>query len=217
MSDLRLCTDVVGLHLAERWLELDDGSRLKWENVVVTSSLPCLVDMVLDEIPDEVAKARAALRWVRVLNVALGVEGQAPCPEHWLYFPEPHLPFYRVGFPSNHGQLAPAGQHTVSIEISLDPATPEPMHELAELGERALVASGLLDPEAIKTRLITVLDPAYVVFDHARRDAVAVLRRFFGDRGIRLAGRWAEWKYSAMEDAVLDGWTAARRIAGRSR
>ena len=50
--------------------------------------------------------------------------------------------------------------------------------------------------------------------DLARRDAVSTLRRFLGQRGVIIAGRWAEWKYSAMEDAILDGMSAARRVAG---
>jgi UDP-galactopyranose mutase len=56
------------------------------------------------------------------------------------------------------------------------------------------------------------MDPAYVVFDHHRRRAVATLRRFLAERDILLAGRWAEWKYSAMEDAILDGMSVARRL-----
>jgi hypothetical protein len=148
---------------------------------------------------------------VRCLNLALGVEGDAPSPEHWLYFPDPALPFYRVGFPSNHGQLAPPGHHTVSIEVSLDPGEGD-VAELAEVTENAVAAAGLVDRSAVRVRRVTVLDPAYVVFDHPRREAVAVLRRFLRERGVILAGRWAEWKYSAMEDAVLDGMRAARSL-----
>lgn len=170
-----------------------------------------LVDRIADELPDEIRAARAALRWVRVLNVALGVEGQAPSPEHWLYFPDPDLPFYRVGFPSNHGNLAPPGHHTVSIEVSLDPGAGD-VSAAAGAAEEAAVKAGLLDPGAVKVRRVTVLDPAYVVFDHPRREAVALLRRFLKQRGVVLAGRWAEWKYSAMEDAILDGMRAARSI-----
>ncbi|MEN8163393.1 MAG: hypothetical protein ABFS37_04630, partial [Acidobacteriota bacterium] len=151
------------------------------------------------------------LRWVNVLNVALGVRGPAPRPEHWFYFPEPEFPFYRVGFPSNHGNLAPEGHHTVSIEVSLKPGIPAPV-DLVEKAEGALARVGLLRPETIEERLVTVLNPAYVVFDHDRKSAVTCLRRFFSDHGVHLAGRWAEWKYSAMEDAILDGMAAARRL-----
>jgi protoporphyrinogen oxidase len=60
---------------------------------------------------------------------------------------------------------------------------------------------------------VSVIDPAYVVFDHPRRGAVALLRAFLKERGVQLAGRWAEWKYSAMEDAILDGMRAARNLS----
>jgi protoporphyrinogen oxidase len=208
---LELGREVTGVHLGEGWVELADGERLPWRRMLSTISLPTLIDCLADDLPDEVRAARAALRWVRCLNLALGVEGDAPSPEHWLYFPDPALPFYRVGFPSNHGQLAPPGHHTVSIEVSLDPGEGD-VAELAKVTENAVAAAGLVDRSAVRVRRVTVLDPAYVVFDHPRREAVAVLRRFLRERGVILAGRWAEWKYSAMEDAVLDGMRAARSL-----
>ncbi len=212
VDNLQLERDVVRIHLNEGWLELADGERLEWRRLLSTISLPALMDRVADELPEEAASARSALRWVRVLNLVLGVEGAAPRDDHWLYFPDPELPFYRVGFPSNHGELAPDGHHTVSVELSLDPNGGN-VDELAAAAENALVTIDLLDPGAVRVRRVTVLDPAYVVFDHRRREAVALLRGFLRRHGVTLAGRWAEWKYSAMEDAILDGMTAARRLA----
>jgi protoporphyrinogen oxidase len=208
---LELGREVTRVHLEERWAEIADGERLSWERMVSTIPLPALLDSLANELPEEVRAARAALRWVRCLNLALGVEGEAPSTEHWLYFPDPDLPFYRVGFPSNHGTLAPSGHHTVSIEVSLDPGRGD-VNELAMEAEKAVVAAGLLDSDAVKLRRVTVLDPAYVVFDHPRREAVALLRRYLRDHGVVVAGRWAEWKYSAMEDAVLDGMRVARSV-----
>jgi len=211
LGGLRLEHEITGVHLGERWVELADGERLGWRKLLSTISLPALVDRLVDPLPKEVAEARRALRWVRVLNLALGVEGPAPSAEHWLYFPDPELPFYRVGFPSNHGDLAPAGCHTVSVEVSLDPGEGD-VEALATAAQTALAGVGLLDEGAVRVRRVTVLDPAYVVFDHPRREAVALLRGFFREQGVILAGRWAEWKYSAMEDAVLDGMRAARSL-----
>lgn len=211
LSALRLGHEVVRVHLGEGWVELADGERIEWRRLLSTISLPGLIDRVVDELPEEVASARRALRWVRVLNLALGVEGEAPSDQHWLYFPDLELPFYRVGFPSNHGELAPEGCHTVSLEVSLDPGEGD-VEDLAAAAQRAFSETGLLDEHAIRVRRVTVLDPAYVVFDHSRREAVTTLRAFLREHGVMLAGRWAEWKYSAMEDAVLDGMRAARRL-----
>jgi protoporphyrinogen oxidase len=213
LGHLRLEHDVARVHLGESWVELVDGQRLGWRNLLSTISLPALFDRLVDPLPEEIAEARRALRWVRVLNLALGVEGPARSDEHWLYFPDPELPFYRVGFPSNHGALAPAGCHTVSVEVSLDPGAGD-VETLAAAAQSALVGVGLLAEGAVRVRRVTVLDPAYVVFDHPRREAVALLRGFLREHGVMLAGRWAEWKYSAMEDAVLDGMRAARSIGG---
>ena len=213
LKTLRLGHDVERVHLGEGWLELANGERIGWHRLLSTISLPGLIDRVVDELPEEVASARNALRWVRVLNLALGVEGKAPSDQHWLYFPDLELPFYRVGFPSNHGKLAPEGCHTVSLELSLDPDEGD-VEDLAAATQSAFSEAGLLDEHAIRVRRVTVLDPAYVVFDHRRREAVATLRTYLRENGVMLAGRWAEWKYSAMEDAVLDGMRAARRLGG---
>jgi protoporphyrinogen oxidase len=215
VDDLRLQSEVVAIDLAASTVQLASGEELGWDALVATASLPRVIDLIRDDLPAEVRSARRALRWVRVLNLALGVEGPAPRDEHWLYFPDPSLPFYRIGFPSNHGVVAPDGCHTVSVEVSLDPEAGDVEH-LARACEEALVARGWLDPQRIRVRHVTVMDPAYVVFDHPRKQAVATLRAFLAGRGVVLAGRWAEWKYSAMEDAVLDGMAVARRLAKRT-
>jgi protoporphyrinogen oxidase len=216
VPELRLGTEVTAVCLAESWVESGAGERVAFDRLVATASLPKVVDLVVDELPEEVRTARGALRWVRVVNVALGVEGPAPRPEHWVYLPDDGLDAYRVGFPSNHGRLAPEGCHTVSLEVSLEPGGGE-AGAAAAAAEAQLAGLGWLDPSRVRVRQVTVMDPAYVVFDHRRREAVAVLRRFLSGHRVRLAGRWAEWKYSAMEDAVLDGIAAARRLAGGGR
>lgn len=212
VPELELETEVVAVDLADRAVELADGRRLDFEALVSTVSLPALIDLLAEKLPEEISAARRRLRWVRVLNLALGVEGAAPRPEHWLYFADPAIPYYRVGFPSNHGRLAPDGCHTVSVEVSLPPDGGDVAEESAA-AERALVGAGLVDRSRVRVRRLSVIDPAYVVFDHARREAVALLRRYLAERGVLIAGRWAEWKYSAMEDAILDGMAVARRVA----
>ena len=217
VDELALGQEVVAVHPGEGWLELADGHRQGFDRLVSTLPLPCLLDMLVDGLPEEVRSARRALRWVRVLNLALGVRGPAQRREHWLYFPEPELPFYRVGLPSNHGRMAPEGCHTVSLEISLDPGGGG-VEEVAVRAEQALADIGLVEPEKVMVRVTTVLDPAYVVHDLGRQRALATIREHLEHCGVAVAGRWAEWKYSAMEDAILDGMAVAARLrpgAGR--
>jgi protoporphyrinogen oxidase len=215
VEQLRLQTEVTAIHQQEGWLEQAGGERTSFDRLISTISLPQLLDRLAGKVPAQVTEARRHLRWVRVVNLALGVAGAAPQPHHWLYYPDPELPFYRIGIPSNHGQVAPPGCHTLSVEVSLDPGTGD-VEAVAAAAEVALLKIGMVDPQQVKVRLISVVDPAYVVFDHHRSAALSILNEYLAEQGIILAGRWAEWKYSAMEDAVLDGMAAAQTLLNKS-
>ncbi|HPC81795.1 MAG TPA: FAD-dependent oxidoreductase [Thermoanaerobaculaceae bacterium] len=199
------------VHLGERTLELASGEALQWDVLVATAALPQLCELT-DDLPAEARAAASRLRAVAVLNLNLGVEGRPPRREHWLYVPEPRYPFYRVGIPSNHGVLAPPGCHTLSVEVSVPAGTPCP-RRLWERCLDGLEELGLLRPERVVARVEARVDPGYVVFDEALAPAVAALRAAYAAAGVRLAGRWAEWKYSSMEDALLDGAAAAAEVA----
>lgn len=211
VPEVRLGTPVTALHLGERAVELATGERVPWDRLIATAPLSHLAAMTAD-LPAKAREAAGRLRAVAVLNLNLGVEGPPPRREHWLYVPQARFPFYRVGIPSNHGKLAPPGCHTLSVEVSVPAGSPLP----PGLWERALVGLEelrLVRRERIVTRLEARVDPGYVVFDRAREEAVATLRRTYATAGVQLVGRWAEWVYSAMEDALVGGQAAAAEVA----
>jgi protoporphyrinogen oxidase len=212
LDDVRLASEVTSLELAARELTLASGERVAWDSLVATAPLSHLAAMTRD-LPAPARAAARALRAVAVVNLNLGVRGQAPRREHWLYVPEERYPFYRVGIPSNHGDVAPSGCHTLSVETSVPAGTATPA-DLAERCLEGLAELGLLERRGdVATMVVARIDPAYVVFDRARPTAVAALRDAFRAAGVILAGRWAEWKYSTMEDALWDGAAVARRLA----
>jgi protoporphyrinogen oxidase len=208
---LRLRARVCTLRLGARELELVSGERIGWDALVATAPLSHLAAMT-EDLPDALRARAATLRAVGVVNLNVGVRGRAPRREHWLYVPEERYPFYRVGIPSNHGRVAPPGRHTLSVEVSVPCGVPA----AADLVERCLdglESLGLLrDRNEIEVIEMARLDPAYVTFDATRPEAVAALREHYREHDVLLAGRWAEWKYSTMEDALGDGARAARRL-----
>jgi protoporphyrinogen oxidase len=208
---VRLSAAVREVRLAAREVVLDGGETLPWDALVSTMPLTRLVASTADATA-EMRAAASRLTAVGVANLNLGVRGAAPRREHWLYVPEERFPFYRVGFPSNHGEVAPRGCHAVSVEVSF-PAGAAP-GDLTDACLAGLEEIGLLrDRRDVVVAELAVLDPAYVVFNSARPSAVAALRDAFRDAGVQLSGRWAEWKYSTMEDALWDGAAVARRVA----
>jgi protoporphyrinogen oxidase len=212
VPDLRLDTPVRALHLKERVLVLDSGATVTWDTLIATAPLPALVKMTSD-LPRSLGASAQALRAVAVVNLNFGVRGASPRREHWLYIPEERFAFYRVGIPSNHGRVAPAGCHTLSVETSVPAGEPSPP-DLTDRCLAGLEELGLLRRRGdIEAFAAARLDPAYVVFNQRRPAVVAALRERFKAAGVLLAGRWAEWKYSTMEDALWDGATAAKRAA----
>lgn len=209
---LSLHSPVEQVLLGERRLVIKGGESMVWDTLVWTAPLTGLTRLAAD-LPAHLVAAAGALRAVAVLNLNLGVRGAPPRREHWLYVPAARFPFYRVGLPSNHGSLAPPGHHTLSVEVSVPSGAPAP----AELEEQCV--AGLLELKLLRRREDVVcrrwarLDPAYVIFDRARPQAVAALRSGLRQAGVVLAGRWAEWKYSTMEDALWDGAAVARRLS----
>lgn len=208
---VRLNCPMQSLDLGSRTAILADGTSLRWRRLLATLPLSHLAGMTLD-LPPELRQAAGRLRAAAVINLNLGVRGPAPRREHWLYIPEVRFPFYRVGLPSNHGSLGPPGHHTLSVEVSVPAGSPAP-EGLREHCLAGLETLGLLgDRRTIATEVLARIDPAYVVYDRDRPAAVAALRDHYRAAGVLLAGRWAEWKYSTMEDALWDGAVAARKL-----
>jgi protoporphyrinogen oxidase len=58
------------------------------------------------------------------------------------------------------------------------------------------------------------IDFAYVIFDHAYYDALAVIEPFLAESRIVSVGRYGKWTYCSMEDALLMGRDAAKIAEG---
>ena len=69
-------------------------------------------------------------------------------------------------------------------------------------------------PEIVEPVL---LDPAYVVFDHAREPAVRRVREHLRGKGVFTAGRYGAWDYYGMEASMADGIRAARDAVHKVR
>ena len=71
---------------------------------------------------------------------------------------------------------------------------------------------GVIDaPDEIEFARARRIDFAYVIFDHEYFAALDVIRPFLEQARIVSSGRYGDWNYSAMEDAIVFGKTAAER------
>jgi protoporphyrinogen oxidase len=194
---------------------LSDGSEAAYDSIVSSVPLPELLDTMKD-LPASIRKAKKLLRWTSVLDVNLGIRRSGISDKSWIYFPEKEFIFYRVGFPMNFSpSVAPKGCSSMYVEISYKPGR-IPDHKNPAFLKRVrkdLEKCGILRPsDKIAAVNIIPIPYAYVVYTPARKKAVSSIFTFLEKNGIHPVGRYGQWKYSFMEEAILDGKKAAETI-----
>jgi protoporphyrinogen oxidase len=80
------------------------------------------------------------------------------------------------------------------------------LHDL----RKAEILSG--DDEVLFMELCRI-PHAYVLFDRHYLAARQVVAEGLAPHGIKIAGRWGGWNYGGMEDAMLEGKSAAEEMA----
>ena len=205
--------ELTAIDLGRRVVEFQDGQRVRYRRLISTIPLPELFRRAKG-LPAAVTRQVDGLAHVSVTNVNLGVDRPTIVPYHWVYFPEPRFPFYRVGFPSNlTPSVAPPGQSLISVECSHRSDQPADRNVAIERALAGLRAAGLLRADdRITLREVVEIPYAYVIFDRARPRILARLQRALRAAGVRSIGRYGAWEHSSMEDAVWQGKEAAEAI-----
>ena len=208
-TEVRVSTEPTALDWERRIARLSDGSEVLWSALVSTIPLPALVGL-LHRVPEEVRAATAMLRATDVTWVAVGVRGPNMQPWHWVYTPEPEFTTYRIGSPSAvFPGTSPAGTSSFYVEYS-GPRSPESCGRAA-VGDliRARMIRSAADVLFTEPRVIR---NAYVLYDANYGQARATVMEFLASAGIWTAGRYGNWEYSSMEDALLGGRGAAEQV-----
>ena len=216
-GELSLRTEPTAIDWRARRVTLSDGRVLDYSQLVSTISLPGLVRLVArggSGVPDEVLAAAGRLRATTVTYVCVAAKGPNRQPWHWIYLPEPEFHTYRIGSPSAvYAPLAPPDTATFYVEYShhgeLSPERAE-AYAVEDLVRSQMVHSA----DDVRFARAREIPHAYVLYDEAYGAAKAEILRFLEHAGILTVGRYGQWEYSSMEDALLGGRACARRLNG---
>jgi len=203
---------VSGIDRERRVVRTAGGEEFVYDNLISTMPLPDF-GSICSGLPGKVRKCFRSLRWNSLVVFNLGFSGRPRLGRHWIYFPGKEVPFFRVGFPHNFSACAaPRGRGSLYAEVSYAPGRKPDMKRLRREVLRGLHTAGILGGKSrICAEDALDLQYAYPVYDRAyaasRKRIIAWLRG--GD--VLLCGRYGGWNYFSMEDAILDGMSAAER------
>jgi protoporphyrinogen oxidase len=217
-GEVSVRTEPTAIDWKARRITLSDGRTLGYSELLSTVSLPHLVGLLARGaagVPEEVRAAAGRLRATTVTYVCVAARGKNRQPWHWIYLPEPEFHTYRIGSPSAvYAPLAPPDTATFYVEYShhgeLSPAQCE------RYAVEDLVRSRMIHGEGeILFAHAREIPHAYVLYDDAYGPAKAEILRFLEHARILTAGRYGQWEYSSMEDAILGGRASARALNER--
>jgi protoporphyrinogen oxidase len=188
------------------------GLQRRYSAMVNTIPLKGLLE-IMEDVPSEIAELASTLKanTVRYLNLATRTK---PARDfHWCYVPEARFPFYRVGCYSNAmSTMAPPGGGSFYVELNAsgpEPVVADIMPDVA----RGLVEIGAIgSADDIRFADLHRIEYAYVIYDDSYWTATATILGWLEERNIHCRGRYGAWKYTAMEDAILEGREVAQRL-----
>lgn len=201
-NKLKILTDtkITEINYKEKYVVDDKGSVYKYNNLI--SSIPlCEMKHMLKNIPKKVQQAFEQLKYISVLNLNLGIKNKPLFKDHWIYFPDKNLKFYRVGCYTNfapNNNPAECSSYYIEKTLSAEENIKESAAELLQ---------NFLDFFNIPKEKVMVSDEvyikyAYIVFDNNRTEALKTISSFLKSNDISTIGRYGAWNYSSMHDSL---------------
>jgi UDP-galactopyranose mutase len=221
-----LASHVSGLKLSTKVESVDAGAGIvrtsrgfyRFSTLISTIPLVELVSIMVDT-PPALRRAADQLKWNSICSVLLGIDRPNVSDQHWIYFPQKDLHLYRVGFPSNLSpHMCPEGTSSLCAEIAYRGTMRMSKGELIDRVIQDLESIGLLHQgDRVLVRRAVDTDYGYVIYDRHWSKSVSIIQDYLRSHNILSVGRYGGWEYSGMEEAVLQGRTAAEMAGQRDR
>jgi protoporphyrinogen oxidase len=180
------------------------GRQLRFGQLVSSAPLPELARICEASAPARTFSAN------KVLVYNLGFDRKGARDLHWMYFPDPALAFYRVGWYDNILE-----SDRMSLYVEVGAARDAPLSIEATLARvlDELRAERIVTDHQLVAWHHVVLDPAYVHITQASLAATAALRAELAQTGVHSIGRYGGWTYCSIEDNIVEARALAAQLA----
>jgi protoporphyrinogen oxidase len=193
-SKVKLNKEIIKINQNEKIAYTKDGEEIKYEYLINTAPLKSMLNS-LDEI--ELAND---LSYNQVLVFNLGFKKGSNFKEHWIYFPNEYINFYRVGFYNN---ILNQDKLSLYIEIGFGKDDSINVEEQLKLTLENLEKVGIIENNELEAYESIIMNPAYV---HIQEDVSNKIKKCFEKlsmNNIYSIGRYGAFTYCSMEDGMI--------------
>jgi protoporphyrinogen oxidase len=212
-TKIQLQHEVVSIDLKQKTLVFNNGKTTKFKKLISTMPLDELLKKIVPDSIHNFETAQSNLFCNSVINFNLGLRTPDPNNQHWIYVPEKKFPFYRFGFWNNFSdKMAPPNHSSIYGEISfLKNKNKLKQSKLTEESIDQMLDILKIPHNKMILKKILHLPHAYVIFNKWRQKNLEKLLSCLESLSVDSIGRYGGWKYSSMQDAILDGRSVAEK------
>jgi len=202
LSNIHLDEEAYGIDTTNRIVNYVNGKQVHYETLISTLPLRDLVKMTdLEELKELAGELRSTC--VYIINVV--VTGKVPDDIHWMYFPDPDIEFYRISFPKNYfPNCTPNDVQIIAVEVGSRDENLN-IEEIRQRVVNSIVSMDIVEIDSIVLTHCIRIPVGYCIYDKERTKRVQLLTSELSRLGVECVGRYGQWEYSTMEDAILYG------------
>lgn len=216
LKDIQLLEEAAAINVVDKKLHTTSGLNLPWDVLLSSIPLPELCRKTGDR---ELSALADSLSHSATIVFNLGV--RAPLPEalagvHWVYVPDPSIPFYRVGFYSNISRgLCPPGCSSLYVEVGVPVTEVDRVNVIDTVQPaviKALARLGWVRPETITCSVVHVIRCAYVHHTFERERVIDRIFKRLQSFDIHPIGHYGLWDYISMEDSIISAIETVKKL-----
>lgn len=207
-NKIMLNTNAVKINKIEKIVELNNGDYIEYENLINTIPFHKLLKLFNYK---SYSKVSNDLTYNKVLVFNLGFNKNSTFnKEHWLYFPDKNINFYRVGFYNN---ILNTDKLSMYIEIGYEKNAIIDEDKELEITLKNLKKIGIIDDSYIlEEHMSIIMDPAYVHINRLNNEKIKEIMSELRDNEIYSIGRYGNWTYCSMEDSMVQAKNLSEEI-----
>lgn len=170
------------------------------------------------KVPAEVSDAARNLKYNHILIALAKVENDAMPMAHTLTIADKEIPFHRLSKVDFMGGEYQTGDGTTTYMMEYTYANQNataalPEDEIKARFSRGLQRLGLIQHAGeVLTFATHKFMYAYVIYDQHHTRNMESIRRYFGNEGVYLCGRFGNFEYWNMDRVIRESWNLADRI-----